>query len=65
MRKQNDYLILGQKRPLKTKHRKKSGGPVVKTLPSNVGGTGLIPGQGTKILYAMWPTNKKLKNNKS
>ena len=41
-----------QKRPLKTKHRKKSGGPVVKTLPFNAGGTGLIPGQGPKIPHA-------------
>ena len=24
-------------------------GPMVKTLPSNAGGMGLIPGQGTKI----------------
>ena len=28
------------------------GGPVVKILPSNVGGTGSIPGQGTKIPHA-------------
>ena len=28
-------------------------GPVVKTLPSNVGGTGLIPGGGTKVPHAM------------
>ena len=27
------------------------GGPVVKTLPSVVGGGGLIPGQGAKILF--------------
>ena len=26
--------------------------PVVKTLPSNAGGEGSIPGQGTKIPYA-------------
>ena len=28
-------------------------GPVVKTLPSNAMGTGLMPGQGTKITHAM------------
>ena len=28
------------------------GGPVVKTLPSIAGGIGLIPGQGTTVLYA-------------
>ena len=27
-------------------------GPVVKTLPSNAGDTGSIPGQGTKIPHA-------------
>ena len=29
------------------------GGPVVKTLPSNAGGGGLILGQGTKIPHAL------------
>ena len=29
------------------------GSPVVKTLPSNAGGVGSIPGQGTKIPHAM------------
>ena len=29
------------------------GGPVVKNLPSNAGGAGLIPGRGTKIPHAM------------
>ena len=28
------------------------GGPVVKTLPSDAGGLGLIPGWGTKIPHA-------------
>ena len=28
------------------------GGPVVKSLPSNAGDTGLIPGQGTKVPHA-------------
>ena len=26
-----------------------------KTLPSNAGGAGLIPGQGAKIPHALWP----------
>ena len=30
------------------------GGPVVNTVSSNAGGTGLIPGQGTKIPHAAW-----------
>ena len=29
------------------------GGPVIKNPPSNAGDTGSIPGQGTKICYAM------------
>ena len=28
------------------------GGPVVKTLPSNAGGIGSIPGQGATVLHA-------------
>ena len=28
-------------------------GPVVKSLPSNVGDAGLIPGRGTKVPYGM------------
>ena len=35
------------------------GGPVVKTSPSNAESTGLIPGQGTKILQAFLPKKKK------
>ena len=31
------------------------GNPVVKTLPSNAGGTGSIPGQGAKIPRALRP----------
>ena len=27
-------------------------GPMVKTLPSNEGGVGLVPGEGAKILHA-------------
>ena len=36
-------------------HRDFPGGQVVKTSPSNAGGVGLIPGQGAKILHALWP----------
>ena len=28
---------------------------MVKTSPSNVGGMGSIPGQGTKIPHGVWP----------
>ena len=38
-------------------------GPVVKTLPSNVGGLGSIPGQGAKIPHTSQP--KKTKNKKT
>ena len=31
------------------------GGPVVGNLPSNAGGTGLIPGRGAKSPHASWP----------
>ena len=37
------------------------GGPVVKTSPSNVGGVGLIPGQGAKIPHASQPKTKNIK----
>ena len=33
--------------------------PVVKTLPSNAGGTGSIPGCETKIPDASWPKKPK------
>ena len=33
--------------------RDSSGGPVVENLPSNVRNVGSIPGQGTKIAYAV------------
>ena len=38
------------------------GGAVVKNLPSNAGDMGLIPGQGTKIPYAMGAT-KPMRHN--
>ena len=40
------------------------GGPVFKTLPSNVEGTGLTPGQGTKIPHAFWPKTQNIKQKK-
>ena len=46
------------------------GGPVVKILPSIVGDTGLTPGGGNKIPYALWSKaqkadKKKTKKNRS
>ena len=38
------------------------GGPVFKTLPSNVEGTGLTPGQGTKIPHALLPKSPNISN---
>ena len=38
-----------------------AGSPVVKTLHSSARGTGLIPGQGTKIPHASRPKNIKQK----
>ena len=35
------------------------GGPVVKTLPSNAGGGGSIPGQGAMIPHASWPMSNR------
>ena len=37
------------------------GSPVVKTLPSNEGGTGLIPGWGAKIPHASGPKQQNIK----
>ena len=37
------------------------GGLVVKTSPSNAGGTGLIPGQGAKIPHASGSKNQNIK----
>ena len=34
---------------------------MVKNLPSNAGGAGLIPGWGTKISHASWPKNQNIK----
>ena len=37
------------------------GSPVVKTLPSNTGCVGSIPGQGAKILHVLWLKNENMK----
>ena len=37
------------------------GSPVVKTLPSNAGGMGSIPGWGDKIHYALQPQTQNIK----
>ena len=37
------------------------GGPVVRTLHSNAGGAGSIPGQGAKIPHAAQPNNQNIK----
>ena len=37
------------------------GGPVVKTLPSNAGGVGSVPGQGAKTPHVTWPKNQNTK----
>jgi len=39
------------------------GNPVVKTLPSNAGGVGLIPGWGATIPHASKPPNQNIKHN--
>ena len=54
-----------EKRNSKTNSQKKprdfSHGPVVRTLTFNAGVMGSIPGQGAKILHALWPKNIKQK----
>ena len=37
------------------------GSPVVKNLPFNAKGAGLIPGQGAKIPHALGPKNQNIK----
>ena len=37
------------------------GSPAVKTLPSNAGGEGSIPGWEAKIPHASWPKNQSIK----
>ena len=51
-----------RKEPIRNRaQRDLLGGPVVKTLPSNAGGAGLIPGWGTKIPHASKVKKKKRK----
>ena len=38
---------------------------MVKTLPSNTGGAGSIPGRGAKILHVSHPEKQNIKNNKT
>ena len=38
------------------------GSPVVKTSPFNAGIVGSIPGQGAKILHALWPKKQNIKS---
>ena len=37
------------------------GSPMLKTLPSNAGDVGLIPGRGGKIPHASGPKNQNIK----
>ena len=37
------------------------GDPVAKTLPSNAGIVGLIPGRGANIPHPSWPKNQNVK----
>ena len=39
------------------------GGPVIKTLSSDAGSVGSIPGRGAKIPHASWPKNKTRNRN--
>ena len=41
------------------------GGPVVKTLPSNAGGVGLIPGWGDGIPQASGPKDQNIKTKQN
>ena len=52
------YLLCG---PLRKFPGYFLGGLVVKTLPSNGGGVGLIPGQGAKIPHASQPKHQNIK----
>ena len=46
---------------LKLRYKGFTGGPVVKSSPSNVGDVGLIPGWGAKIPHASQPKSQKHK----
>ena len=49
----------------KPRGRDFSGGPVVKTSPSNAGSAGSIPSQEAKIPHFSWPKKKKTQNIKN
>ena len=46
---------------LKSYHRDFPDSPVVRTLPSNAGGAGSIPGQGARVPHASQPKNRNVK----
>ena len=48
-------------RPKKSKLRGFPGGPEVKTLSSNAGGEGLIPGWRAKLSHALGPKNQNVR----
>ena len=48
----------------KNNNRDFPGGPVVKTLPSNAGDKGSIPGQEAKIPHASGSNNQNIKQKK-
>ena len=52
---------LGQRLKRDEKEKKEESGPVVKTLPSNAGGAGSIPGWGAEIPCALRPKNQNIK----
>jgi len=58
-------LLLLSHMPLESDFWDFPGGPMVKTLPSNAYGVGSIPGQGTRILHALWLQKQKTKNKKN
>ena len=50
-----------QHKGLKPHFKDLPGNPVIKILPSNAGGMGLLPGQEAKILYASQPKHQNIK----
>ena len=48
------------KRVNKNKWKDLTGGPAVKTSPSNAGGAGLVPHLGAEIPHASWPKNRSI-----
>ena len=57
--------IIGENYTFRKAFRDFPGGPVVKTLPSNINGVGSIPGWGAKISQASWPKNQNIKQKQS